>query len=77
MCNLHSQGCGQVTSQHVIYRNTVVENIQNKHAVVSLVAENLTVYMNRVREIQKGAVFEFFEMYDLRIDKKPMMMRKN
>ncbi|XP_066928951.1 ubiquitin carboxyl-terminal hydrolase 9X-like [Clytia hemisphaerica] len=55
ICELFYEGCGQVTSQHVIYRNTVVENIQNKHAVVSLVAENLTVYMNRIREIRKDS----------------------
>ena len=39
---------------HVLYRNTVIENVQNRHGVVSLVAENLSAYMNRIRDMQKG-----------------------
>lgn len=45
---------GQVTNHNVIYRNTVVENIQNKFAVVSLVADNLALYMDQTREMRKG-----------------------
>ena len=43
-----------MTSQHVLYRNTVVENIQSKHLVVSLVAEDLAQYMDRIRAFHKG-----------------------
>lgn len=51
ICELFYEGVGQVSNPHVIFRNTVVENIQNKHAVVSLVAENLAKYMNKVRSL--------------------------
>ena len=47
------QGSGQVANPHVLYRNTVVENIQNKHAVVSLVAENLARYMEKIRQLHE------------------------
>lgn len=50
ICELFYEGCGQMTSQHVLYRNTVVENIQSNFAVVSLVAEDLSHYMDRIRD---------------------------
>ncbi|XP_057300867.1 probable ubiquitin carboxyl-terminal hydrolase FAF-X [Hydractinia symbiolongicarpus] len=54
ICELFYEGSGQSSNPHVLYRNAVVENIQNKHAVVSLVAENLAKYMDKIREIHKN-----------------------
>jgi ubiquitin carboxyl-terminal hydrolase 9/24 len=41
----------------VIYRHEVINRLQQSHALVILIAENLTEYMARVRRSLDPAVF--------------------
>ena len=52
--SFREQGYGQMQNPHVQYRNVVIEKMQNTYGVVSLVAENLSLYMDKVRELVKS-----------------------
>ncbi|XP_065644318.1 ubiquitin carboxyl-terminal hydrolase 9X isoform X4 [Hydra vulgaris] len=54
ICELFYENGNQVSNHHILYRNTVVESIQNKHAIVSLVAENLTKYMSKIHNLYQN-----------------------
>jgi ubiquitin carboxyl-terminal hydrolase 9/24 len=68
ICELFYEGCGQVSSPHVLYRNNVVENIQTNFSVVSLVADSLDTYMSEIRQIHKNEPSKLPE--DLLLDKR-------
>eukprot|EP00794_Sanderia_malayensis_P010838 gene10838-11990_t len=54
ICELFYEGYGQMQNPHVQYRNVVIERMQNRHGMVNLVAENLSVYMENIRDMVKA-----------------------
>lgn len=41
-------------SPHVFYRHDLINQLQHNHALVTLVAENLSAYMETMRQLPKG-----------------------
>lgn len=41
-------------SPHVFYRHDLINQLQHNHALVTLVAENLSAYMENMRQFSKG-----------------------
>lgn len=41
-------------SPHVFYRHDLINQLQTNHALVTLVAENLSAYMESMRQYAKG-----------------------
>lgn len=41
-------------SPHVFYRHDLINQLQHNHALVTLVAENLSAYMENMRQFYKG-----------------------
>lgn len=41
-------------SPHVFYRHDLINQLQHNHALVTLVAENLSAYMESMRQYAKG-----------------------
>ena len=41
-------------SPHVFYRHDLINQLQHNHALVTLVAENLSAYMETMRQFSKG-----------------------
>ncbi|XP_028290959.1 ubiquitin carboxyl-terminal hydrolase 9X isoform X3 [Gouania willdenowi] len=46
-------------SPHVFYRHDLINQLQNNHALVTLVAENLSAYMETMRQFSKEEQAEF------------------
>uniref|UniRef100_A0A6I8RWE9 ubiquitinyl hydrolase 1 n=1 Tax=Xenopus tropicalis TaxID=8364 RepID=A0A6I8RWE9_XENTR len=44
-------------SPHVFYRHDLINQLQHNHALVTLVAENLSSYMDSMRQYSKGKLF--------------------
>lgn len=42
-------------SPHVFYRHDLINQLQHNHALVTLVAENLSAYMETMRQLSKGS----------------------
>lgn len=50
-----SVSCSQTQrSPHAFYRHDLINQLQNNHALVTLVAENLSAYMEGMRQFAKG-----------------------
>jgi len=49
----HSTSTHTARAQHVLYRQEVVNRLQQQHALVILITENLCAYMERVRNAVK------------------------
>lgn len=45
-------------SPHVFYRHDLINQLQTNHALVTLVAENLSAYMESMRQYAKGKLIE-------------------
>uniref|UniRef100_H2M4X8 ubiquitinyl hydrolase 1 n=1 Tax=Oryzias latipes TaxID=8090 RepID=H2M4X8_ORYLA len=45
-------------SPHVFYRHDLINQLQHNHALVTLVAENLSAYMETMRQLSKGTEFD-------------------
>uniref|UniRef100_A0A665WAN6 ubiquitinyl hydrolase 1 n=1 Tax=Echeneis naucrates TaxID=173247 RepID=A0A665WAN6_ECHNA len=45
-------------SPHVFYRHDLINQLQHNHALVTLVAENLSAYMETMRQFSKGTEFD-------------------
>lgn len=43
-------------SPHVFYRHDLINQLQHNHALVTLVAENLSAYMETMRQFSKGTL---------------------
>ena len=58
--NLHSSCCSLFSqtqrSPHVFYRHDLINQLQHNHALVTLVAENLSAYMETMRQFSKGTL---------------------
>lgn len=52
-CSLFSQ---TQRSPHVFYRHDLINQLQHNHALVTLVAENLSAYMETMRQFSKGTI---------------------
>lgn len=46
-------------SPHVFYRHDLINQLQHNHALVTLVAENLSAYMETMRQLSKGTLSGF------------------
>lgn len=52
--------CSQTQrSPHVFYRHDLINQLQHNHALVTLVAENLSAYMESMRQYAKGKFYGF------------------
>lgn len=45
-------------SPHAFYRHVLINQLQHNHALVTLVAENLAVYMNSMRPYARGMYYK-------------------
>lgn len=59
---IHNSSCCSLFSQtqrspHVFYRHDLINQLQHNHALVTLVAENLSAYMETMRQFSKGALW--------------------
>jgi hypothetical protein len=45
----------------VFYRNDLINQLQHNHALVTLVAENLSAYMETMRQFSKGTWHSGFD----------------
>ncbi|CDQ82514.1 unnamed protein product [Oncorhynchus mykiss] len=53
--NIQTNLVGQTQrSPHVFYRHDLINQLQHNHALVTLVAENLSAYMETMRQFSKG-----------------------
>ncbi|XP_013883260.1 probable ubiquitin carboxyl-terminal hydrolase FAF-X [Austrofundulus limnaeus] len=58
--NIHTNLVSQTTrSPHVFYRHDLINQLQHNHALVTLVAENLSAYMETMRQLSKEEQAEF------------------
>lgn len=44
---------------HVYYRHEVINQLQQTHSLVKLVADNLATYMQKVHTLMEGRIFDF------------------
>lgn len=50
-------------SPHVFYRHDLINQLQHNHALVTLVAENLSAYMETMRQFSKGTSISHQKWY--------------
>ncbi|XP_033842564.1 probable ubiquitin carboxyl-terminal hydrolase FAF-X isoform X2 [Periophthalmus magnuspinnatus] len=59
-CKIQTSIIGQTQrSPHVFYRHDLINQLQHNHALVTLVAENLSAYMETMRQLSKEEQAEF------------------